>query len=209
MSSDSPVCHLSWPNPNGIDEAANVPAKNGVMDLPKAKTKTPLAKRKVVKPDQPTIARLVRLTNRDFYRCLQVYLGRFGLAAGMWHFLHALTIEDGITLRELSRRVETMEPTTLAQTDRMKALNLIQRKRSRADRRKVLIYLTPHGRRLYKQLLPLADALNEASVEGFSEKEKALIRRLLGRMQSNLEVHLTFLIEDILAEKENFDHPMV
>lgn len=55
---------------------------------------------------------------RDAHRLMQRYLQSqiepHGLSLGMWYFLRALWFEDGLTQSELSRKVGTMEPTTLA-----------------------------------------------------------------------------------------------
>jgi DNA-binding MarR family transcriptional regulator len=108
----------------------------------------------------------------------------------------------------LSRRVDTTEPTTFAQIDRMNAMKLVERRRSREDRRKVLIHLTPHGRKLYRQLVPLAITLNEAAVEGFSKKEIAAVRTLLSRMQANLETHLESLLKAGGVQEEDIERSL-
>ena len=139
-----------------------------------------------IDPNEASLARLVRFNQVWFALCLQMSLGRHGLAAGMWHFVMALAEGDGITLRELSRRAGTMEPTTNAQIGRMEQLGLVRRVEDKVDRRKVRIYLTRKGKSLRTKLIPLAAEINDAAVDGFTKSEIKTMRTMLARMLVNL-----------------------
>ena len=56
---------------------------------------------------------LVRDANRAFQRLLEKRIASYGVARGQWYFLRVLWNEDGLSQRELSARVGTMEPTTV------------------------------------------------------------------------------------------------
>ncbi len=92
-------------------------------------------------PDQ-SVGYLVRETHRAFLRALGARVSRHGVSIGMWYFLRALWEEDGLTQRELSRRVRMMEPTTATALESMERRGLISRTRNSQDRRKVNIRLT-------------------------------------------------------------------
>ena len=104
-------------------------------------------------PDQ-SVGYLVREAHRAFFRALGARVSRHGVSIGMWYFLRALWEEDGLTQRELSRRVKMMEPTTATALESMERRGLISRTRNAEDRRKVNIRLTAEGRRLRDVLLP-------------------------------------------------------
>ncbi len=129
---------------------------------------------------------LVRDTYRAFTRELETRIAAEGVSIGQWYFLRALWEEDGLTQRELSRRVGMMEPTTVTAVNAMAAKGLVRRERDESDRRKMKIILTPHGRELKERLLPCAKAVNELAVDGLSEEEVATLRRLLARARHNL-----------------------
>ena len=124
------------------------------------------------------------------YRLLEKYIQRALVAhdikIGMWYFLRVLWLEDGLTQRELSRRVGTAEPSALEQLRKMEARGLIVRRRSDGDRRKSLVVLTPEGRRLENVLLKYVDELNAVAFEGFSNGEVNLLRELLDRLCRNV-----------------------
>src|SRR5262245_43915778 len=85
----------------------------------------------------------IRMTHRMLQRHLQARIEPHGVTLGMWYFLRALWEEDGLTQSELSRRIGTMEPTTLTAIQTMQRNGLVKRVRSKEDRRKLQIYLTP------------------------------------------------------------------
>ena len=91
---------------------------------------------------------LVRDTFRAFTRELEARIESEGVSIGQWYFLRALWEQDGLTQRELSRRVGMMEPTTVTAVNAMEARGLVRRVRDARDRRKVKVVLTPRGRRL-------------------------------------------------------------
>lgn len=128
----------------------------------------------------------VRLTYRMLERFIQDRLLDTDVQIGMWYFLRILWIEDGLTQRELSRRVATAEPTTLEQLRNMEKRGLIKRKRSKEDRRVVHVLLTPKGRILEKKLMKHVDELNATALEGFSASEMTMLRDLLGRVRNNM-----------------------
>ncbi|HTH97389.1 MAG TPA: MarR family transcriptional regulator [Stellaceae bacterium] len=129
----------------------------------------------------------LRHTHRSLVQDLQDRLEAVGLPIGMWYFLRVLWEEDGLTQRELSQKVGSMEPTTVEQLRNMEARGLIERRRSEDDRRKMHVHLTPAGIELKQSLLPIGGAVNATALHGLSNEEVAQLRELLGHMRRNLE----------------------
>ena len=104
----------------------------------------------------------------------------------MWYFLRALWHEDGLNQRELSHRVGTMEPTTLSAILNMEKKGLVRRVQNKKDRRKWHVHLTPKGRALKVQLIPLAREVVDTAVQGFSRKAVKQLLEGLAEVQNNL-----------------------
>lgn len=152
----------------------------------KAKTES----RSVNLPLRSSVGYQVRLTHRAIQRLLQSRIELFGVQLGMWYLLRVLWSEDGLTQRELSRRVEIMEPTTLQTIAAMERSGLIKRVRNTSDRRKMNVFLTKKGRQLEGVLLPVAaDVVNDV-VRGFSEQEVEQLLGFLRSIQRNLHVNV-------------------
>jgi DNA-binding MarR family transcriptional regulator len=145
------------------------------------------AKRRADLPFEVSVGYQVRMTHRALQRYLQSKIEPFGVTLGMWYLLRALWSEDGLTQRELSRRIGLMEPTTLAAIVAMEKCGFVKRVRNRSDRRKINVLLTRKGYRLRDKLLPLAVRVVSDAVEGFSPREVDTLLRLLKGIQRNLE----------------------
>src|SRR4051812_49258700 len=103
---------------------------------------------RVTFPLEASVGYQLRTTNRMMQRLLQTRIEPYGITLGMWYFLRALWEEDGLTQRELSQRIGTMEPTTLTAIAGMERAGLVTRKRNEQDRRKINVSLTQRGRDL-------------------------------------------------------------
>ncbi|WP_411288765.1 MarR family winged helix-turn-helix transcriptional regulator, partial [Phenylobacterium sp.] len=97
---------------------------------------------------------LTRIAFRSFSRALEKRTLPHGVTAGQWRFLRVLWREDGLTQRELSRRVGMREPTTVTALKGLEKSGFVRRKQSDADRRKIHVYLTPTARKLQAVLAP-------------------------------------------------------
>ena len=144
-------------------------------------------------PLETSVGYQVRMVYRAMQRLLQTRIGPHGVTLGMWYYLRALWSEDGLTQSELSRRIGTMEPTTLGAIQTMERSGLVSRVRSKDDRRKVHIHLTKKGRDLERLLMPLAVEVVETSVAGFSPEDVQQLLRFLRSIRDNIEATQTDL----------------
>ncbi|MBN9526898.1 MAG: MarR family transcriptional regulator [Alphaproteobacteria bacterium] len=137
-------------------------------------------------PFENSVGYQIRITHRLVQRYLQSKIEPHGVTLGMWYFLRALWHEDGLTQRELSRRLGTMEPTTLTAIAAMEKAGLVTRVRNATDRRKLNVFLTEKGRGLKAELLPLAVEVVHAATDGFSPAEVRQFLKFLGAIQGNV-----------------------
>jgi DNA-binding MarR family transcriptional regulator len=130
---------------------------------------------------------LVRDANRAFQRLLEKRIAPYRVARGQWYFLRVLWNEDGLSQRELSARVGTMEPTTVIALRTMEKSGLIRRVRSTDDRRRSHVWLTPKAQRLRTELLTLARGITDAAEAGVTPDELTMFRTVIARMTANLD----------------------
>lgn len=144
-------------------------------------------------PLERSVGYQIRRTHRLVQRALQVRIEPHGVSLGMWYFLRALWDEDGLTLRELSTRVGTMEPTTMSAIMLMEKSGFVERKRNEGDRRKINVYLTERGRALERELLPAGITVVEVATRSLTSRELEMLLGLLGEIQKNLSGDLEML----------------
>jgi len=138
-------------------------------------------------PPELSSGYLVRDAQRAFQDLLEKRIAPFGVTRGQWYFLRVLWIEDGLSQRELSARVGMMEPTTVIALRGMEKAGLIRRVRSREDRRRARVSLTPQGRRLQRRLLPVARRIVEQAEKGIDRRSLETFRAAITRMTRNLD----------------------
>lgn len=134
-----------------------------------------------------SIGYLIKESHQAFTRALRARLAPHGITVGQWFFLRELWGEEGVSQRELSRRMGVSEPTTVTALNLMAARKLIERRRKGEDRRSLYVFLTPKGRALRDRVLPDALTANDAAARGFSDAEVVRLRATLGRLIKNLE----------------------
>lgn len=159
------------------------------MDAQTAKPDEP-PKADPVLPFEESVGYQIRQTSRLLQKYLQGKIEPHGVTLGMWYFLRALWHEDGMTQRELSLVVGTMEPTTLTAIKSMECRGLVHRVKNEEDRRKINIYLTERGKALRAELMPLAKEVVDDSVRGFSDRERLIFLEYLRAIQDNLHARI-------------------
>ncbi len=112
------------------------------------------------------MAHLVKDATRSFQRSLQARLAPHGVSFGHWTFLRILWDRDGLTKRELSIEAGVMEPTTVVALRAMESLGYVSLEQRPENRKNVYVFLTPRGRRLQQELVPLAEAVNAVALQG-------------------------------------------
>ena len=131
----------------------------------------------------------IAVTSRLMDRALNGRLKKYGVSFGQWPILMMLWAEDGLTQRDLSRRLSNEEATTTRTLDRMEADGLIRRKANIADRRQRNIYLTSKGRSLRDKLVPEALANSDLTTGQLTPKEIVALRAALKKMVGSLKEH--------------------
>ncbi len=129
---------------------------------------------------------MARELHRAYNRALQDCISPFGINLGQWLFLKTLWSEDGLTQRELSRRVGMMEPTTVTALNIMEQRNLINRIRNTGDKRKINVFLTDKAKALETQLLKIAGDLEETSVRGIQGDALETMLTTMRKILTNL-----------------------
>ena len=150
-------------------------------------------------PFAESVGYQIRATHRALQRFLQSKIEPHGVTVGMWYFLRALWNEDGLNQRELSHRVGTMEPTTMSAILNMEKKGLVRRVQNKKDRRKWHVHLTPKGRALKAELIPLAREVVDTAVQSLSRKQVQQLLEGLAEVQKNL--HATVAQLDEIASR--------
>lgn len=124
---------------------------------------------------------------RLFANALHERIRPLGLAPAQFMTLLELWEEDGLTQKDLVRRLD-IEQATMANTlKRMERDGLITRQENPDDRRAQLIRLTDKARGLQDDATTAANAVNGIALSGLSEDERrafiGMMTRVIGALQ--------------------------
>jgi DNA-binding MarR family transcriptional regulator len=113
---------------------------------------------------------------RDVARAVGKELGRriepHGIGVSGWLLLRCIAQDEGLSQRELSKKLGVMEPSSLELLLKLEEQGLVTRTRSDTDRRKVEIRLSPKGRALFEELWIHAEEVNDI-INGFGTPQEA------------------------------------
>ena len=124
--------------------------------------------------------------NRAMCREFSERMAPHGVTLGLWPFLRALWDQDGLTQRELSEKVRMKGPTTVAALNKLEEKGLVRREGNKADARKINVYLTPDGRKMYRRVMPEVKAINLHVLNDLSPNEQATFKDLIKRVRNSV-----------------------
>jgi MarR family transcriptional regulator, organic hydroperoxide resistance regulator len=113
-------------------------------------------------------------------------LDRHDLSIAMWRVLLALW--DAGTHRQIDLSDQTsIEVSTLSRLiGRLEQRKLVARVRAKTSNREVTIALTPKGRALVQELIPIAQRLEEVAIAHLPPREVDALKTTLRRVYANL-----------------------
>lgn len=138
----------------------------------------------------PPLARLLVFTAKAMRESFERGLVEAGGSLGTWIVLNAVSDEGFISQKALAGRYRVDGATITHHVDRAEAKGLVRRRVDPADRRVRRLELTAEGKRLYRRLLAVARAAEEALFAGLDETELAELRRCLDVIHANVNATL-------------------
>lgn len=129
---------------------------------------------------------LSRIAFRSFSRAMEKRTLPYGVTGGQWRFLRVLWKEDGLTQRELSRRIGMREPTTVMALKSLERSGFVRREKSTDDKRRIHVFLTPEAKKLDSKLRPFVAEVNDIATRGMTDEQVASLRQLLAKICENL-----------------------
>lgn len=129
-----------------------------------------------------SLGHLLGRVGQRMTRAVEQAIGSCGLNLEQWRVLDLLSDGEGHPMTEIAGHAMVPAPTLTKIVDRLTESSLVYRRQDEADRRRVLVFLSDHGRELHAALAPkVTDAENIAVVE-LGQADLAHLVRLLGRL---------------------------
>lgn len=110
-----------------------------------------------------------------------------GITRIQWIALYYINTNEDITQRQLSKLMHVKDSSVGRLLDRLERDQMIQRVRSKEDRRNVNILLTEEGKAKIKDLTPEGDKFNNKLIEGLTEEELRTFEKVMTTMVRNIK----------------------
>lgn len=112
-------------------------------------------------------------------RDLKIHPGQCGMLWG-------LSQNDGLSQKELAKKMRITPPSITVMIRKMEAEGLIKKKQDEKDQRITRIYITDKGREIAEHMDDVLCQLEKEVFANMSEQEIMLLHRLLLQMKENL-----------------------
>lgn len=129
----------------------------------------------------------MHLAATSMRQAIQGQLATYGHQITMprWHILNRLWEEESLTQNDLAERTFRDKTTTARTVSLREAQQLIVRRRDPTDQRNYQVFLTPSGRVLKDQLIPLASAVVDQACTGLSDDQVTALKAMLAAIHAN------------------------
>ncbi len=133
------------------------------------------------------------LLNRVTARINAAWMTRLrehGLTVARWQVLSVLSRYDGSRVGTIADLAGTEQPATSRVVDQLERDGIVERRAGIDDSRSVEVWLTPAGRKLFTQLVPMASEFVTELTRNFSRDDVNTINANLERLLSDIkELH--------------------
>lgn len=113
-------------------------------------------------------------------------LRRRKLSIAMWRVMVALSSNGDQRQVDLGKMTSIDASTLSRLVTRLIRIGYVARIRSQTSNREVAVKLTPAGRKVMAQLVPIARRLEAVAIAGLSRRDLGVVKRALRRMYRNL-----------------------
>jgi DNA-binding MarR family transcriptional regulator len=152
-----------------------------------------MAVRKRAKSEQPFSLRgflpyqLAVLADYTSSRFAEVYSEKFGLSIPEWRVLATIGERAMLRAKDIEAERHLHKTVVSRAIAKLRARGLVELKNNVEDRRESFLLLTPKGRKLYAEIIPLARIYSDNILALLSASEREGLERGLERMMQRVE----------------------
>jgi DNA-binding MarR family transcriptional regulator len=128
--------------------------------------------------------RLSVLTNRISGQIARLYARRFGLTIPEWRVMAVLGRFGPMSANEVAERTAMDKVRVSRAVAQLARDGRLARRTDRADRRRAVLDLSPKGRAVFAEIVPLALGVEARLLAPLSAAERALVDEVIARLEA-------------------------
>lgn len=133
-----------------------------------------------------SLGHILSRTFLAFKRTATRQMNSYDITPEQFGVISELNKTDGISLKKLAGLSERDQTTAGKIIDKLIMKELVTRTADPSDRRAILLYLTPQGRELVKDLHPGNRSLEEQAFKDLDENEIEIFIKVMNKIHSNI-----------------------
>jgi DNA-binding MarR family transcriptional regulator len=134
-----------------------------------------------------SLGRQIYFTARDIHNIAEKILYPYDLTVEQMHLLKNMSVETGITQKDLGEIVNKTPANLTRILDRLEKKSLITRKPDAKDRRVYLVYLTDKGSDLMQEVHRTFQRFSERMLHGISDEMQRQVQTCLNKIVENIQ----------------------
>ena len=136
---------------------------------------------------EQSVSYWLTLTTQAYHRAVCDELAPHGITYRQSIVLGWLALEGELSQTELANKMMIEPPTLVGILDRMERDGWIARHDCPSDRRKKIIRASEAAEPVWEKIVACAARVRRQATDGLSERQLATLRKLLGKIQLNLQ----------------------
>jgi DNA-binding MarR family transcriptional regulator len=133
----------------------------------------------------PALPELLNQVAHQASRRMEGALGPDGPTLDQWRVLTLLSDGAGHPMTEIASHAMVPAPTLTKIVDRLVERALVYRRPDETDRRRVLVFLSDHGRARYERLAPAVTRVGDELADELGTQDAARLVELLERLRAS------------------------
>ncbi|MCV0409244.1 MarR family transcriptional regulator [Nitrosopumilus sp.] len=115
---------------------------------------------------------------------------RFGLTGGKWKVITGLSINEGITQKQLADMMFVEAPTLVPIIDKLEKEGYLTRQSDPKDRRNNLIFLTKKAKKTVDPIIDCIVKMRDIGLDKISKKDLEITKKTLTQINANAEAFI-------------------
>lgn len=140
---------------------------------------------------EKSIGFIVNNTTKSFQKIFDYELNKnVGLGLAQSKVIYALSLNPGMTQRDLAERVGIETPSLVVMIDKLEREQLVKRQNDKQDRRIKRIFITSKADRMVDTMIKSALSIKKISTKNIPEKDVKHTLEILNKISQNVQNYL-------------------
>ena len=140
---------------------------------------------------ESSLGLIIKTASKSLERALDVELrGQYGLSGGQWKVIIALSVQNGLSQKDLAERIFVDSTTLVPIIDSMEKKGLVERKTDPKDRRNNNVFLTTKSESFVEPIIEIILRMRKIFFKNIPEGDLELARNILKKITANADSYL-------------------